>query len=766
MKPLPSRSRGDIGHPWIVEINMDSNKLNTLTQYLAMGWALVPLHHVKQPSAAGHVWCSCRMGEQCKSAGKHPRLSAWQLESNLVRTEAALLAWPAETNWGLATGRASSVWALDVDPKNGGLEGLGDLSHAGVIPAVVHTRTHITGSNGYHFIYRMPADFVPTNRTGALPPGIDVRGDGGQIVLPPSVSGVGRYMVDPVELPVNDAPAALLDLIRPLPVATHVPRDIMARVDPGGRYASYARSAVDGELRSLRETHSSRNSRAWAAAVRIIELAHAPWSELDIDDEYDGWREAGHAHPDGVDVPPTELDAVWRSALRHMAGREAAPPPDKPWPPRGDVDLLDFLAGPVASPTAVGPTNTTSFTGTPLDPFARIPNGARGGSVGSPIPIGSVAVEPAPEQRTRIVDLGPFLDGTYEPPQPSRGGWRDDGAQVMYPGRWHTVVALTGAGKSWFAVWNAVDEMRRGSTVLYAHFEESSPAGTLERMRSFGLSADVIAKQLIWLDCTYRWKSGEYSTLIAQRSQIPDVPVLGILDGINAACSQHGWPVDKPESVGQYREEFVTPMTREGTTVLSLGHPPKARDRQQERHGFGSTAWLDEVDGVGFRLEAAKRTPIRKGRDGYSALYVVKDRYGAVEQLGQQADEREAGWYYVGGFHVDSSPERPNTIGRLSTPARKDVEALTEVDPIDTLGESIHDVLVEASGREFGSAVHLSALLRAAGVHFDDRNLRPAIHRLESVGRMWIKSGPRGALNGKLKILEHQDQESTEINSI
>jgi hypothetical protein len=244
------------------------------------------------------------------------------------------------------------------------------------------------------------------------------------------------------------------------------------------------------------------------------------------------------------------------------------------------------------------------------------------------------------------------------------------------------------------------------------------------------------------------------------------VPVLGILDGINAACSQHGWPVDKPESVGQYREEFVTPMTRAGTTVLSLGHPPKARDRQGERHGFGSTAWLDEVDGVGFRLEAAKRTPIRKGRDGYSALYVVKDRYGAVEQLGQQADEREAGWYYVGGFHVDSSPERSNTTGRLSTPARKDVEGLIGLDPIDVLGESIHDVLVEASGREFGSAVHLSALLRAAGVHFDDRNLRPAVHRLEAAGRMWIKSGPRGALNGKLKILEHQDQESTEINSI
>jgi hypothetical protein len=356
-----------------VEINMDDNKLNTLTQYLAMGWALVPLHHVPVVLDTGGPVCSCRAGVACKSAGKHPRLSAWQLEANLVRTVEQLQAWPIETNWGLATGRASGIWALDVDPKSGGTLALDQLARAGLLQ---RTRRHWTGGGGQHLLYHMPPDFVPTNRTGKLPPGIDVRGDGGQIVLPPSVSGIGAYTLDstmPAE--VSDAFPALLDLIRPMPVAVHVPRDIMARVDPGGRYAAYARSAVDGELRSLRETHSSRNSRAWAAAVRIIELAHAPWAGLDIDREYDAWREAGHAHPGGVDVPPSELDAVWRSALRHVGGREAAPPPDKPWPPRGDADILDFLAGPVASPIAVGPTNAQP------DPFAPLP---KPGSIAGP----------------------------------------------------------------------------------------------------------------------------------------------------------------------------------------------------------------------------------------------------------------------------------------------------------------------------------------------------------------------------------------------
>ena len=192
---------------------MDNIKLNILAQYLAMNWALVPLHHMVDGVASA---CSCRQGDACRSAGKHPRLAKWQLEHNLVRTVEQLRQWPAETNWGLATGRASGVWALDVDPKNGGTEAVAQLVAAGLLQ---RTRRHWTGSGGQHLLYRMPVGvdaFTPTNRTGALPLGIDVRGDGGQIVLPPSVSGVGAYALDgtmPVEA--SDAFPRLLDLIRP-----------------------------------------------------------------------------------------------------------------------------------------------------------------------------------------------------------------------------------------------------------------------------------------------------------------------------------------------------------------------------------------------------------------------------------------------------------------------------------------------------------------------------------------------------------------------
>jgi hypothetical protein len=88
--------------------------------------------------------------------------------------------------------------------------------------------------------------------------------------------------------------------------------------------------------------------------------------------------------------------------------------------------------------------------------------------------------------------------------------------------------------------------------------------------------------------------------------------MLAVLDGINAACGTHGWDVSVNSSVGEYRNMFVFPLTSLGTAVLSLGHPPKAANRQSESYSYGAAGWLNDVDGVGYRLTSS-RTPIGKG---------------------------------------------------------------------------------------------------------------------------------------------------------
>lgn len=161
----------------------------------------------------------------------------------------------------------------------------------------------------------------------------------------------------------------------------------------------------------------------------------------------------------------------------------------------------------------------------------------------------------------------------------------------------------------------------------------------------------MILKQFRWMNCETRWTEGAFAQAL---SRLPNRPTLVVLDGVNAAASQHDTEVMHPKSVAVYRTLFVKPATALGATVLSLGHPVKDRARQGERHSFGSTAWLDEVDGVAFRLEASPKL-IAKGREGASRLSVVKDRYGSVKRHGQPNANKEAGWFYLGSFVVDDS---------------------------------------------------------------------------------------------------------------
>lgn len=607
---------------------MDDTKLNMLTQYLAMKWALVPLHHVLT-FAGRPVSCSCRQGDACKSAGKHPRLTAWQVEANLVRTVEQLHTWPDETNWGLATGRASGVWALDVDPKSGGWGGLTYLRELGLIEP---TRLHQTGSGGLHFLYRMPPDFVPTNRTGALPDGIDVRGDGGQIVLPPSVSGVGEYSVNmyyatDFGTDVRNAHPGLLDLIRPAP-QVHVPRVIMDRVDPGGRYASYARKAVVDELAALRETHSSRNSRAWQAAARIIELCNAPWAELDLDEEYDRWREAGHAHPDGVDVPPTELDAVWRSALRHVGGREASGPSDRPWPPAGDVELLDFPGGRgSASSSAAG-----STTGGPLVDFAPISSGASAGPAGSAIPTGPVAVEgfTPVDGRWTPVDISDVLDGTAVDVLPELGR-RQDGIPLLYRGKEHSVAGEPESGKTWFALLLAAQVLLAGGRVVYVDFEDDART-VVGRLLKLGVLADRLrahAEQFRYVRPETGPVQGDVQGLLGFPDGAAD---LLVYDGYTEGAALAGRDIMSQNDIALWRQALVKPALDLGCATLVTDHVIKDKDTRG-RYAIGAQHKLAGLTGVQFLVDVVETWG--KGARGRSRVIITKDRNGGLRPHGQ-----------------------------------------------------------------------------------------------------------------------------------
>jgi hypothetical protein len=325
----------------------------------------------------------------------------------------------------------------------------------------------------------------------------------------------------------------------------------------------------------------------------------------------------------------------------------------------------------------------------------------------------------------RLRDIGEWFDGTHEMLQPTRGIVRDDGVASLYEGKWHTIIGGTGSGKSWVGIAHAVEEMRAGRTVAYLHFEETSPEETASRLRSLGVERALVVERFKWFDCADAWMPGE---LAASLAMLDPFPSLVILDGINAACNKHGQDPASVQTVGWYRHTFVTPATRNGAAVLSLGHPPKARDRQDERHGYGSTAWLDEVDGVGFRLRANRDHPIRRGASGSAQLYSTKDRPGGVELHGRPHDVE--GWVYIGSLCVDNAtvPDGGTRV-HLVAPVER-----VEVDPIDKLGEGVVALLRSRPEHRYESVNDLVDSLRAASVPVDRTLMGAALVRLETAG--------------------------------
>ncbi len=81
------------------------------------------------------------------------------------------------------TGAASGLVVVDVDPAHGGSESLDRLMAGWLVPPTTHV---FTGSGGLHLYYHHPGQRVPSRPLPGYP-GIDVKADGGYVVLPPAV---------------------------------------------------------------------------------------------------------------------------------------------------------------------------------------------------------------------------------------------------------------------------------------------------------------------------------------------------------------------------------------------------------------------------------------------------------------------------------------------------------------------------------------------------------------------------------------------------
>lgn len=169
---------------------------------------MVPLHSV----SLGR--CSCG-SVRCAAPGKHPRIRWEPLSERLADRDEVQRwwrRWPA-ANLGIITGTLSGLVVVDVDPRNGGDTAFAELrSFYGELP---HTVVAITGGGGRHFYFRHPREFT---RCGPISAGLDLKGDRGIVVCPPSRHASGRSYIwvpgcYPGEVPLAEMPRWLFELV-------------------------------------------------------------------------------------------------------------------------------------------------------------------------------------------------------------------------------------------------------------------------------------------------------------------------------------------------------------------------------------------------------------------------------------------------------------------------------------------------------------------------------------------------------------------------
>jgi hypothetical protein len=156
-------------------------------EYAARGWSVVPIER----------------------HGKRPLIPWLEFQSRVATPDEIgrwFRSWP-DANIGIVTGLLSGLVVLDIDPRHGGTDSLSRIEgEHGPLPSTIEA---VTGGGGRHLYFVHPGGAPIANRVG-LRPGIDLRGDGGCVVAPPSVHARGtRYAWTPARAPHRASAAPL-----------------------------------------------------------------------------------------------------------------------------------------------------------------------------------------------------------------------------------------------------------------------------------------------------------------------------------------------------------------------------------------------------------------------------------------------------------------------------------------------------------------------------------------------------------------------------
>lgn len=273
--------------------------LDAALHYAARGWPVFPVNIKKKPLTT-HGF---------KEATTDPA------------TIKEIFSRPGVAGVAIPTGLGSGLLVIDRDRKNG-VDGVTTCqaleADLGELPQTLQQRT---GSGGDQLCFRNPEGVTIKNSAGKLGPGLDVRGEGGYVVAPPSRNEAGDYVwlndLDPVPLP-----QSWVDFLkeRPRPEVERKPSPAIIATES----SAYGRKALETECHAVAsEPQGSRNARLNQAAFASGQLVAG--GELD---EQDAIRSLQHAAA-ACGLDESEADKTISSGMRAgVQEPRQAPAPD------------------------------------------------------------------------------------------------------------------------------------------------------------------------------------------------------------------------------------------------------------------------------------------------------------------------------------------------------------------------------------------------------------------------------------------------------
>jgi hypothetical protein len=312
----------------VAPLNGTVNPLLTFAlEYATRGWWVFPL----------------RFGVKIShKSAEHSDGRRWGMTTDPEEILLDAKRWP-NANIGIAMGAETGAFVLETDTMEGhDVDGGASLAaleaEHGVLP---ETRQAISPSGSIHYYFNHPG-FKIKNSVSVIGLGIDIKGDGGMVVAPPSVvppraakgdnpaspGGVYRWLNEP---PMADAPQWLLDRIlagKETPEPENDTQETGAEFDAiyGGRHQKYAAIAMDNMIAELAgRVPGSRNAALNSTAYKLGQMSARLW----IDEAIPLRRIRQACVTNGL-LEDTSEQAVEATIASGLGGGRANPHPDLP----------------------------------------------------------------------------------------------------------------------------------------------------------------------------------------------------------------------------------------------------------------------------------------------------------------------------------------------------------------------------------------------------------------------------------------------------